>query len=315
MRNHLTFALILSLPLAGAACTTTEVEDDLAGEEHDGEAGKADGSDETFTYFTITPDYRRCVAPLCGGFWVSRVNRAKTTCADGSKAEACYVAELDDSVLGVTGSELLRGGIYAETALVRGEIVDNVHADWGNLGRFVASEGWQAGAAAGSADGIWVKVEQTGIRCFAAPCADKSEKKLNSVLHAMISELDFAPSGATDGEIEAAYAALLPESGPGGLIIAGDRYTDRVDGRTAKARTVTQFWTRIQAGDPGQDGGGACVVTGCSGQVCAEEDVFTTCEWLPQYACYDTATCERQAGGECGWTETPELDACLAGSL
>ena len=74
---------------------------------------------------------------------------------------------------------------------------------------------------------------------------------------------------------------------------------------------MTQFWTRIEAGDPTQ--GGDCVVTGCSGQVCAEEDVFTTCEWLPQYACYDTATCERQADGACGWTATPELSACLGG--
>jgi hypothetical protein len=252
MRNHITFALIVSLPLAGAACTTAEVEDDLAGEEHDGEAGKADGNDETFGYFSIRPDYRRCVAPLCGGFWVSRPNKAKTTCADGTKAAECYVAELDDSVLGLTGSELLRGGVSAETALVRGEIVDNVHAEWGNLGRFVASEGWLAGAASGSADGIWVMVEQTGVRCFAAPCADKAEKKLNSVLTAMISELDFEPSGATDAELEIAYAALLPEGGRGGLIVAGDRYTDRVDGRTAKARTVTQFWTPIQAADPTQ---------------------------------------------------------------
>lgn len=300
----------MSLPLAGAACTTTDVEDDLAGEENDGEAGKADGNDETFTYFSIRPDYRRCVSPLCGGFWVSRVNRAQTTCADGTKADECYVAELDDSVLGLSGSEAFRGGVYAETALVRGEIEDNVYADWGNLGRFVASEGWLAGAASGSADGIWVKVEQTGIRCFAAPCADKSEKKLNSVLHAMISELDFEPSGATDAEIETAYAALLPEGGPGGLIISGERYTDRVDGRKAKARTVTQFWTQIVPGNPTQ--GGECFATGCSGQVCADESVVTTCEYRPEYACYDTATCERQAGGECGWTETPELDACLA---
>jgi hypothetical protein len=251
MRNSIPLALILSLPLAGAACTAVDTEvDDLAGEELDGEAGKADGNDETFTYFSIRQDYRRCVSPLCGGFWVSRVNKATTTCADGSKAEECYVAELDDAILGETGVAALRNGIYTtQAALVRGEIVDNEYADWGNLGRFVVSEGWLGGAAAGSPDGIWVKVEQTGIRCIAAPCADKSEHKLNSVRHAMISEIDFAPSGATDPELEAAYAALLPEAGPGALVIVGDRYTDRVSGRTAKARTATQFYTRIVAAD------------------------------------------------------------------
>src|SRR5688572_4202660 len=39
----------------------------------------------------------------------------------------------------------------------------------------------------------------------------------------------------------------------------------------------------------------ACRRTGCSGQVCSDQDVVTTCEWKPEYACYDKAPCERQA--------------------
>ncbi len=58
-----------------------------------------------------------------------------------------------------------------------------------------------------------------------------------------------------------------------------------------------------------------CRSTGCSGQLCAAEDIITTCEWAPQYACYDTATCEAQPDGSCGWTETAELAACLASSI
>lgn len=57
-----------------------------------------------------------------------------------------------------------------------------------------------------------------------------------------------------------------------------------------------------------------CVVTGCSGQICADEHRFSTCQYRPEYACYQSATCERQADGQCGWTETPELTACLQGS-
>lgn len=56
-----------------------------------------------------------------------------------------------------------------------------------------------------------------------------------------------------------------------------------------------------------------CMVTGCSGQVCADRPVYTTCEWRPEYACYADATCERQEDGNCGWTKTPELEACLGG--
>jgi eight-cysteine-cluster-containing protein len=60
-------------------------------------------------------------------------------------------------------------------------------------------------------------------------------------------------------------------------------------------------------------GGGDCVTTGCSGTVCAEaeSDIMTTCEMKPEYACYRDAQCARQPDGACGWTETPELQACL----
>lgn len=56
-----------------------------------------------------------------------------------------------------------------------------------------------------------------------------------------------------------------------------------------------------------------CVAGGCSGQLCvdASNDVGSTCEWLPEYACYQTAVCERQADGRCGWTSTPQLTQCL----
>lgn len=58
-----------------------------------------------------------------------------------------------------------------------------------------------------------------------------------------------------------------------------------------------------------------CVITGCSSQLCAEEDMVSTCEYRESYACYKTATCERQADGKCGWTETTELTQCLNTAL
>jgi hypothetical protein len=71
------------------------------------------------------------------------------------------------------------------------------------------------------------------------------------------------------------------------------------------------------ATDPGQAEpapAGACAPTGCSNTVCAEagESIMTTCEWKDSYACYKDATCERQADGKCGWTDTPALQSCLA---
>lgn len=60
---------------------------------------------------------------------------------------------------------------------------------------------------------------------------------------------------------------------------------------------------------------GECFIGGCSSQICSDQrDVISTCEYKEEYACYQTATCERQVNGQCGWTETPTLSSCLNSS-
>src|SRR5690606_36797473 len=109
-------------------------------------------------------------------------------------------------------------------------------------------------------------------------------------------------SGATDEQLASAMEATFVD----GIIVAGWRYRVEGPGGRADARTVTQFWTRVTPRD--EPSLGECYVGGCSGQVCSDRpDVMTTCTWRPEYACYQDATCERQASGECGWTMTPEL--------
>lgn len=69
--------------------------------------------------------------------------------------------------------------------------------------------------------------------------------------------------------------------------------------------------TPVQPAPPASAGG--CYVGGCSSQLCTDQpDVASTCEWREAYACYQGQTCERQATGQCGWTPTPQLQACLA---
>jgi hypothetical protein len=58
-----------------------------------------------------------------------------------------------------------------------------------------------------------------------------------------------------------------------------------------------------------------CVRGGCSGQLCFREGTssgISTCEFRPEYACFQRATCEEQANGECGFTQTEALTECLA---
>jgi len=59
-----------------------------------------------------------------------------------------------------------------------------------------------------------------------------------------------------------------------------------------------------------------CVRSGCSGQLCVPEgsELNTTCEFRPEYACYQQAACERNNAGNCAFTITPQVQACLDGN-
>lgn len=60
---------------------------------------------------------------------------------------------------------------------------------------------------------------------------------------------------------------------------------------------------------------GKCYKGGCSNEICSDRpDIASTCIYRAEFQCYQTATCERQVGGECGWTKTKELAACLTAS-
>lgn len=58
---------------------------------------------------------------------------------------------------------------------------------------------------------------------------------------------------------------------------------------------------------------GKCYVGGCSSELCTDApDAVSSCIYREQFACYKNATCERQASGSCGWTQTAVLQTCLA---
>lgn len=55
-----------------------------------------------------------------------------------------------------------------------------------------------------------------------------------------------------------------------------------------------------------------CYIGGCSSEICsAQESIVSSCIYRAEYACYKNATCARQTNGQCGWTQTPVLGACL----
>lgn len=89
--------------------------------------------------------------------------------------------------------------------------------------------------------------------------------------------------------------------------------TPKKEAGKAISNTDYRFTLNVSktSGSPVATGG--CYVGGCSSEVCSDQkNVASNCIYTAAFACYKTAKCERQASGQCGWTPTSELNACLA---
>jgi hypothetical protein len=250
-------------------------------------------------YYLVRQDVRRCMFPLCGGYFVRRANQSRTRCANGRRLRECYVAEIDWQ-----GQPEVDPG----KALVRGDIVARRFPRFGNLGALRVTESWQSPSAK-PAMGTLYPVRDRGVRCITNPCLTHSATKLGFTFAKNIAGVDLAAAGAS-GELISEGAAAMTE--PEGVIVAG--YFAPVTGPGGRAQTLKANKFYLPAGTQigGQPPGARrCFKTGCSSEVCADRDVVTACIFRPEFACYQKAICERQRNGECGFTQTAELTACL----
>jgi hypothetical protein len=254
------------------------------------------------TYWTIERDYRKCMYPMCGGYWVERVNRAYTRCADGTWQEKCYVVDLDWTVVDLSDQQISDLESAVGTLLLRGEF-DEVYfdnLDFGPFHNLAVTEAWVA-ATEQAPQGQFVRLYDNGIRCVTTPCPSIDQAILNHSWSFAIHSFDLAPSGATEEQIDEGVEAIFSE---GGLLAAGTNYWFFDNYDIATGFYASQFYLRV---NPATE----CIKTGCSGQICADEHVITTCEWFPEYACITMQTCEVQDEGHCGWTPTKESEACF----
>ena len=112
-------------------------------------------------------------------------------------------------------------------------------------------------------------------------------------------------AGASDSVLQDAMRAMQSEEG---ILVRGTHKPDKGPAGTADTLIASQFYLRATADTSSSK---PCMITGCSSQVCSDQDVVTTCEYRNEYACYRKAKCERQSNGECGWTRTKELTSCV----
>lgn len=211
--------------------------------------GAYDVATANYAYFEIWSDLRKCASPTCGGWFVSRLNRSTTTCVDGTVATSCYTPVLDWSATGLTDDQqapfldacyraATGSGVYA---IVRGEFARTNATPRPELGRFLVLEAWVAEGDPVS-DGTFVRVQDNGIRCFAAPCPSLTEQTLNMTNTTNIAELDWSPSGLSADQVTECTQDLFTFTG---LLVAGYRYNYTENGTVAKGRTVTAAFQRL----------------------------------------------------------------------
>lgn len=306
MRIHqLVLGSVFAASVFGLSGCASNVEE--PGDEQVSDHSAALSGDQS-TFYSVRQDTRRCVSPLCGGVWVSRVNRANTKCADNTWARECYVADADLSALGLPEPQAsdLQSVVRDGRVILRGEIVKRKFNGFGKLGVFEASEVWEPATSA-EPRGNFFRVTNTGVRCITYPCPTFHEAKLNRRAERDLASLDLSQIGASDEAISDAYQATTT---PDGVLVAGTHYTEKGPAGKMKGLEAAQFYRRVTPRAAAAD----CVVTGCSGQLCADSAMFTTCEWRAEYTCYQYASCERQKDGVCGWAQTGELFECLDGA-
>jgi hypothetical protein len=171
-------------------------------------------SADASSYVRLRRDVRRCAAPLCGGFFVARVNRLTTVCADGGRASECYVGDLDFSALGLGPEAVARVEAEPESVLLRGDIISR-SSELGDVGRLLVTEAWH-GHSGITPSGAFLRANDSGIVCIASPCLSFSVELLNSRLPSVaVAEVDVSSVGQDTGD---AQAQLGTEEG---LLVSG----------------------------------------------------------------------------------------------
>jgi hypothetical protein len=197
----------------------------------------------------------------------------------------------------------------SERGLLRGTIRRK-----GQFGEFRVTEVWQA-ASANQPNGKFFRVRDRGLRCIAAPCPTHHEATLNATASRNIAGVDLSGAGAPESIVSDANQAM---TSPDGILVSGNHSPVTGPAGRSQMLKATQFYVRPGGSGSGSGSGSGntsqkpCKKTGCSSQVCSDEDVITTCEWRTEYECYKKAACERQKNGDCGFTQTPELTRCLS---
>jgi len=195
----------------------------------------------TATYVRVRPDPRLCPSPMCGGWWVRRVNRATIVCGNGMVSPECYAATSDFTGLDLTAEErsTVDQALARGTALLRGRLVRGTLASPPpsvKLDVLSVTEIWLRYGRAQTSGSVF-RVEDNGVRCVRAPCFSLHASVLNTTQHRDVSSLGLAAAGANAAAVRRARAALEGT----GVMVEGRAVASADGGRTLRA---SAFWLR-----------------------------------------------------------------------
>lgn len=254
-------------------------------------------------YYRARADMRKCMSPVCGGVFVQPLNKPKFRCPDQARGKECYTYALDWSPLQLSPEQqsAAQAQISSGRSVLRGRLNKQVFGRYGKQWVLSVTGAWTAATATSSSDTFY-QARLNGIRCIAAPCNSVEELKLNSTVLRNIAGLELAAANASPAQLEDASAQLTT-----GLIVAGKHKPVTGPGGKSQTLVANQFYL------PFSKDAKQCHIGGCSGQLCGDhpDDLVSTCEYLPEYACYTTAACEQQSDGNCGWTPSKTLSTCI----
>lgn len=286
-----TIAVGLSLSLAGCAADTG---DDDSGDDVEVSEGAVSGVQTNFGYFIVTRrDTRKCAAPSCGGFFVKRVNDAKTTCADGSKQAECYVGSIELKNVGLSDRETadLAEAVANGKAIVKAKTYKK-KVGGSVIGTLKANEGWR-GVSGATPDGTFYRTANNHIQCITAPCPTTSAYTLNSndEQHLLSVALDQTQPPADENAIFRANNAIATDEG---ILIAGGIQLPKcaAGAKDCGPRAVaSEFYLRVTHTEGESCGGFTRTPRVCNdgqfcawkaGDLCGAADAPGTCSYRPQ---------------------------------